>query len=276
MINEDVNNNKDNNDNNKYDKYLKILEKLRPIDDNFMRAMFKDNIPLGQFVLRIILNKKDLILTKLETQYDGKRVTGARSLCLDVYACDKDNKKYDLEIQREDKGASPKRARYHSSVVDIENLNVNDEFDDLIGTSIIFICENDIYGKGEPIYSFNRVDTCNGIIFNDECNILYVNGKYRQDDDLGRLMHDFNCNKADDMYYDIMKETTRYLKETKEGVQQMCKILEEFVEEENAKVEARFASLMQRLFSLDRIEDAKRASVDSKYREQLLKEFSLV
>ena len=44
--------------------------------------MFKDNIPLAELVLRIIVGKPDLILTKCETQADLKRVTGARSICI--------------------------------------------------------------------------------------------------------------------------------------------------------------------------------------------------
>jgi hypothetical protein len=56
---------------------------------------------------------------------------------------------------------------------------------------------------------------------------LYVNGEYRGEDELGRLMHDFNCNDAADMNYNIMAERTRYLKENQKGVNEMCKAMEE-------------------------------------------------
>ena len=36
---------------------LRRLRDLRPMDDDFMRCLFKDNIPLAEFVLRIITNK---------------------------------------------------------------------------------------------------------------------------------------------------------------------------------------------------------------------------
>ena len=35
--------------------------------------------------------------------------------------------------------------------------------------------------------------------FGDGEHILYVNGAYRGDSDLGRLMHDFSCTDAKDM-----------------------------------------------------------------------------
>ena len=53
-----------------------------------MRGLFKDNLPLAEFVLRIITGKQDLVLLKCEIQADMKRVTGARSVCLDAYATD--------------------------------------------------------------------------------------------------------------------------------------------------------------------------------------------
>ena len=86
---------------------LQRLRGFRPIDDDFMRGLFRKNIPLAQLVLRIITGKKDLIITNCETQADMKRVTGARSICLDAYGIDDSGRRYDLEIQRADHGADP-------------------------------------------------------------------------------------------------------------------------------------------------------------------------
>ena len=36
---------------------LQRLHDFRPIDDDFMRCLFKDNIPLAELVLRIITGK---------------------------------------------------------------------------------------------------------------------------------------------------------------------------------------------------------------------------
>ncbi len=38
---------------------LQRLRLLRPIDDDIMRCLFKGNIPLAEFVLRIITDKPD-------------------------------------------------------------------------------------------------------------------------------------------------------------------------------------------------------------------------
>ena len=168
---------------------------------------------MSELVLRIITGKKDLIITDCETQKDMKRLGGARSVCLDAYGTDSDRKKYDLEIQRADKGDEPHRARYHSSVLDIENLHSGQEFKELPDTYTIFITEEDFFGIGKPVYPIERMNLAAGNFFEDGEHILYVNVEYKGESDIGRLMHDFNCTRADDMNFELMAERTRYLKE---------------------------------------------------------------
>lgn len=208
-------------------KDLQRLRGFRPIDDDFMRCLFKDNIPLVELVLRTITGKQDLVITDCRTQKDMKRLAGARSICLDAYGMDSLGQKYDLEIQRADRGANPHRARYHSSVMDIENLNAGQEFNELPNTYTIFITEKDFYGKDEPIYHIERINQETGEPFGDGEHIFYVNGEYRGDSDLGKLMHDFNCTKAQDMNFRLMVERTRYLKENPKGVEEMCRVMED-------------------------------------------------
>lgn len=203
-----------------------IIAALRPIDDEFMRALFKDNIPLAQFVLRILTGKCDLVITELETQRDLKMLGGYRSVCLDAYGTDAEGKKYNLEIQRGDKGANPYRARYHSSVLDICNLRPGQDFTELPETYIIFITENDIFKEGRAIYSFDRIDADTGRRLKDGTHIIYINGEYRGKDEIGKLMHDFNCADPDEMNFKIMAENVEYFKKDVKGNKQMSGILE--------------------------------------------------
>lgn len=206
---------------------LARLRGLRPIDDDFMRCIFRDNIPLAQLVLRIITGKSDLVITRIETQKDLKRLVGARSICLDAYGTDSQNKKYDLEIQRSKYGAGVHRARYYSSAMDIENLDAGQDFSELPDTYAIIITENDFYGKGEPFYVIERMNVTTNEYFNDGEHILYVNGAYRGDSEIGKLMHDFSCWNPDDMNFDLLRETAKYYKEDPKGVEIMCEAFEE-------------------------------------------------
>ena len=40
--------------------------------------------------------------------------------------------------------------------------------------------------------------------FQDEAHIIYVNSKKQDDTQLGRLMHDLHCKKADEMHSPIL------------------------------------------------------------------------
>lgn len=223
---------------------LQRLRALRPIDDDFMRCLFKDNIPLAELVLRIITGKHDLVITNCQTQRDMKRLAGARSICLDAYGTDSAGKKYDLEIQRADRGADPHRARYHSSVMDVENLEAGQDFSELPDTYTIFIVEKDFYGMGKPVYSIERINLDTGKPFEDGEHILYVNGEYRGASDIGRLMHDFNCTNADDMNFELIAERTRYLKENPKGVSEMCKVIEDMLTQERRETTIAVAKKM--------------------------------
>ena len=209
-----------------HEEDLQRLRGFRPVDDTFMRVLFRDNLPLAQYVLRVITGKQDLRLTKEETQKDLVRLVGARGLCLDVHGVDDQNQQYDLEVQRADAGARPERARYHAGALDVENLDAGQEFEELPTTYIIFITENDIWGGGQALYPVNKTLGGTNIPFEDRQYILYVNASYKGDDPLGQLMHDFLCSDPDEMKTAILADRARYLKSDPKGVETMCKEME--------------------------------------------------
>ena len=248
----------------KHQKDLERLRSFRPIDDDFMRCLFKDNIPLAQLVLRIITGKPDLVITECQTQKDMKRLAGARSICLDAYGTDSTGKKYDLEIQRADRGAEPHRARYHSSVMDIENLDASQKFCELPDTFTIFITEKDFYEQGEPIYLIERMNLTTGKPFADGEHILYVNGEFRGDSDIGKLMHDFSCTNADDMNFKLLADRTWYLKENPKGVSEMCKVMEDMRTQERKEtmVEVTKRLLLEGTLTLEKIAECVGLSLE--------------
>lgn len=67
----------------------------------------------------------------------------------------------------------------------------------------------------QAIYHIQRyVETNEGNeAFGDGSHILYVNGKYRGNDEIGKLMHDFSCTNPDDINYEILAKKARYFKQ---------------------------------------------------------------
>ncbi|MBE6000823.1 MAG: hypothetical protein E7239_05450 [Sarcina sp.] len=76
--------------------------------------------------------------------------------------------------------------------------------------------------------------------FNDGPHIIYVNGAYKNDEDpVGRLMHDFRCTSAVDMFYDELAKSVRFFKETEGGQSRMSKAMEDRIRraEEETRIE---------------------------------------
>lgn len=211
--------------------FLNAIRNFRPIDDTFMRNLFRNSIETAQVVLRILLNVPDLSVTFLNTQVDLKRITGSRGLCLDVLATDSAGRKYDIEVQRESSDASPLRSRYHASAMDVENLQQGMDFDELPDTYVIFITEKDYFRLNQPVYKIQRIILNSGKPFDDGSYILYVNGEYRDDSDIGRLMHDFCCSNPEDMLIPELAARTKYLKTNEKEIRLMCKQMEEIKRE---------------------------------------------
>ena len=159
-------------------------------------------------------------------QKDYKNLQG-RSAILDCVALDETKRQFNVEIQGEDEGASPKRARYHSGLLDMNTLNPGEPFDNLPETYIIFITRNDILGYDRAICHINRKVEEENEAFKDEAHIIYVNSKKQEDTELGRLMHDLHCKDAKEMYSDILSNRVYELKETEKGVEEMCRDMEE-------------------------------------------------
>lgn len=56
-----------------------------------------------------------------------------------------------------------------------------------------------------------------------------MNGNYKGDDTIGRLMHDFGCKESKDMYYPELARGVRHFK--KEGGRgKMCEAVEKYAE----------------------------------------------
>ena len=110
-------------------------------------------------------------------------------------------------------------------------LNPGDLFDNLPETYVIFITKNDVLGYNQPISHIQRRIKETEDIFQDGQHILYVNSKKQDDTELDRLMHDLHCKEADKMYSNVLSARVQQLKETTEGVNQMCQELEEIYNE---------------------------------------------
>lgn len=212
----------------RYERYKEKIKHFTIMNDVFMRNVLKQK-ECTEYILQVILQKDLRVVTQI-LQKDYKNLQG-RSAILDCVAKDIEDKQFNIEIQGDSEGASPKRARYHSGLLDMNTLNPGEPFDLLPETYVIFITREDILGDNLPIYHIDRQISETEEIFDDEQHIIYVNSKKQDNTELGRLMHDLHCKEADTMYSGILSARVRELKETEKGVNEMCKELEEIYNE---------------------------------------------
>ncbi len=205
---------------------LQRLRGFRLLDDDFLTKCFEGDTECVQLVLRIVLEMPDLIVVDVHTQVFVENLLN-RSVRLDVLATDNTGRKINVEIQRSDKGAGRKRARYNSSMMDANLLQKGEDFEQLPETYVVFITEHDVMAKGLPVYQIERCILATGEKFEDGAHILYVNGAYRDETPIGKLMHDFSCTDPADMHYGVLADRVRFFKESKEGVAIMCRAMED-------------------------------------------------
>ena len=221
----------------RYERYREILKDLTIMQDIFMRSVFQKRACV-EYVLRVLFDRPDLKVEEHVVQMDYKNLSG-RSAFLDCVARDAENRRYNVEIQQRTEGASPKRARYHSALMDMHTLQPGQDFERLPESYVIFITEEDVLEGGLPIYHICRRVEELGQNFEDASYIVYVNGRNREDTEMGRLMHDLHCKKADEMYSETLAGQVRELKDTREGVEKMCGEMEKLYQEGVAAGETR-------------------------------------
>ena len=171
------------------EQILAYIQRLRLADNIFMSAFFRHNKESAQFVLRIIMDKPELVVQEVRSQ-DFQPNPGWRSATLDVLATDADGRLINIEVQLDPRGASEKRARFYASLIDTKALREGQDFAELPEVWVIFITNGDYFRRGKPLYHFvRREEEDGGMHLGDGSHIIYVDGSNHQSGTaLGDLM----------------------------------------------------------------------------------------
>ena len=218
-------------------KFNEQIQQLCLMDDIFFNICMDGAPECIELILQIILDDADLKVIEVSTQRNIANFK-YHSVRFDVFATS-NGKIYDIEVQRSDEGAIPRRARYNASMLDSKELRSGVDYDKLPESYVIFITENDVIGENKPLYHIKRVVEETGKAFNDGSYIIYVNGKNRDDTALGKLMQDFFCANPNKMNYSILANRTDYIKNDEFGGIKMSPILKEWLDDSEKRGEER-------------------------------------
>ena len=258
-----------------------IISSLTLMDDIFIKIVLQDK-RCTEFILQVIMENDSLRLKEQCIQKDIPNVHG-HSLVLDCFCEDKEHNLYNIEIQNDSQEAIPKRARFHTSLIDIHSLKKGQNFKQLPKTYVIFITAKDIFKQKLQVYHIERIIKENGQPFDDDSYIIYFNTSKIENNSLGRLAEDFHTNDPKQMHSAILSTRVAELKSTdliQKGDKNMNILLERYrqaaLEEGREEGSEKLAQLMGILAEKGRLEDIKKASKDKRFRKKLLRELNLM
>ena len=117
-----------------------------------------------QCVLSIFMEEPDIELVEVKVEQVILNKAGKRAIRLDAWAKSKDQRQFNLEMQNDSKGDDlRKRSRFYQSMIDTPILKSGKKtrYRNLPSTVIIFITQEDIFGKDLAKYTFTeRITSC--------------------------------------------------------------------------------------------------------------------
>lgn len=224
-----------------------LFLRARPIDDIFGKRMLENNLPLAQFMLRIITGDSTMEITEGHAQHVSSNVDNHKGIITDSYYRDREGNIYVIEFQRKKRSDYIERFRFYQGLIDTSSIDKGEEFSRLKKLSFYVICEDEIFEDGAQVNRIKKIVESNGREYIDNLNLVYLDASKWDYSELGMLLHDCLCDSADKMYYEEMAECARRLKEGQEMLYQYSDLIDEYVEQQTEEVRLQRAIAEEKL-----------------------------
>lgn len=130
-------------------------------------------------VLSIILDEPNLKLKEVKVEQVILNKSGKRAIRLDAWALDEYDRQFDMEMQNDtEKDDIRKRSRFYQSMLDTPILKSGKKtrYRNLPSTAIIFITQEDIFGKNLAMYTFTeRCEEVPELTLEDGTSKIFLN-----------------------------------------------------------------------------------------------------
>ena len=247
-------------------------------------------------VLSIILDEPDLQLKEIKVEQVVLNKSGKRAIRLDAWAQDVKSRQFDMEMQNDTDGDDVrKRARYYQSLLDTPVLKSGKatRYKHLPSTVIIFITQEDIFGRDRAMYTFReRCEEEPELMLDDGTSKIFLNMTSRKGrpelvsllqymkhttlDNRDIIVRDERILDLDRIVNEVMQ--TEEWEAVKMNILEigMAQGMETGFQKGIQRGEDRLAQLLKLLKSAGRNEDADRVVFDEEYRKQLYQEFEFL
>ena len=205
-------------------------------------------------------------------------------MILDAHCKLGDGREIDIEVQKANDDNHQKRVRYNGSVLTANIMDPSEKFENVPDVCVVFISRFDMFKDGIPLYHVDRVVRETGKVVDNGFEEIYVNAAVKDSSDVSELMDVFVSDNVYNDKFPLTSAGKRRYKETEEGQEIMCEIMERLnteAREEGLEVgrdmgrsemQGEINALNIRLISENRIDDLRRAATDIAYQSQLLRE----
>ena len=194
---------------NKRRKRRANYARMTMFSDCLMYHVFHNAPDVVEHMLRIILGFP-LHVTSANVEYAIKFGTGT-GIRMDVHAIDDAGAHYDVEIQKNEAGATLERADYYGSAMKVYFSKRKTSKRIVPKTYVIFITATGRNCHKRAFYRY-ALKGENGEETGVGTQIIFVNGLWRDNSDLGRMMHDFGCANPKKMKDDVFAKRVAYVK----------------------------------------------------------------
>lgn len=204
---------------------MKQMHELTPAEkweratlaDNFIFCkVMTANPDLCKELLELLLNIKierieiPVAERSFKVDYDSKGIR------FDVYVKDGTGRCFDIEIQTTNRTNLAKRARYYQGLMDVDSLVSGADYSELNESYVIFLCMEDAFGNGLPVYDFHQVCKQDSeVLLNDGTHKVFFNAsKYDKmpTESLREFFKFLNGLNAASDFTDQLEQKVRYAK----------------------------------------------------------------
>lgn len=266
----------------------------------FGRVMCREDICRG-FIERV-LGVTVRTITYMNREQVLEPALDAKGVRLDIYV-ETDQGAFDIEMQADPHALLGRRLRYYQSSIDAGLLEKGVDYDGLTESYIIFVCDFDAFGLGEPVYTIER--TCleapealidcgsHWVVLNSQAAaaasgeglssmLKYIaNGQVTEGDELvASIDHEVRCANDDARWVSKVFSVSTI----EEDIRREARIRERLARKEGlaegwveglAEGEQRYGRLVDALLDTGRMDDLRAAGRDPLLRERLYQELGI-
>ena len=206
-------------------------KRLRIIDDALFRLIAARK-EVCQEILRTLLDDDKLEVVTVTPQ--ETMVSLFRGITLDALCRLGDGTLCNIEMQKGKANDDVKRVRFHASLITANFTPKSTEFEDIPSVKVLYITEYDALNNGQSVTHVSRCQKLGNdyIPVNDGEDIIFANTAVKKEDKYSKLLQLFLKNESfDDADYPNLSKAIQHFKDTEEGRDEMCAIIENYANE---------------------------------------------